>query len=164
MTLVVWLRLAEVPVTVMVKAPCGVPGCVGGGLVGGGFVAELLELEVLPPHEVHSNASGRTTPAVKRTRLPGIRASLQRITQTRREAKSLARSFAVGGGGTNRCGAMGGNEECAVVVRVTLATAGLVPSRVSCVGEIEQVVRAGAPLQVSDTVPLNPPTGVTEAE
>ena len=73
-------------------------------------------------------------------------------------------SFPGGSGGANRRGAMGGNEECAVVVRVTLAIAGLVPSRVNCVGEIEQVVRAGVPLQLSDTVPLNPPTGVTEAE
>ncbi len=64
----------------------------------------------------------------------------------------------------NRRGAICGNEECAVVVRVTLAIAGLVPSSVNCVGEIEQVVKAGTPAQVSETVPLNPPTGVTEAE
>ena len=78
-TLVEWVRLGEVPVTVMVKAPCGVPCWVGGGVV----VVELLVLEVLPPQEVHSNASGRASAAAKRRRLRGIRTSLQ-IAQTRR--------------------------------------------------------------------------------
>jgi hypothetical protein len=80
MTLDEWLRLAEVPVTVMVKAPCGVPCCVGGGVV----VVELLVLEVLPPHEAQSNASGRATAAVRRRRLRGIRTSFQSTAQTRR--------------------------------------------------------------------------------
>jgi hypothetical protein len=50
-----------------------------------------------------------------------------------------------------------------MVVRVTLAIAGLVPSRVTCEGDIEQVLALGAPLQLSVTVPLNPPMGATEA-
>src|SRR5712671_4923041 len=145
----------------MVKAPCGVPCCVGGG---GLVPPELLELEVLPPHDAHSNASGRATAAVRRRRLRGMRASFQSNKQTRRYARNFTRSFPGGSGGVNRRGGMGGNKECAVVVRVTLAIAGLVPSRVNWVGEIEQVVSMGAPPRVSDTVPLNPPTGVTEAE
>lgn len=35
------------------------------------------------------------------------------------------------------------------------------PLSVTCVGEIAQVVPPGAPPQVSDTFPLNSPTGVT---
>src|SRR5690349_180511 len=56
-TLVVCFRLAAVPVTVIVKAPCGVPVCVGGG----GLVVPALELP--PPHEAHSNAIGNTATA-----------------------------------------------------------------------------------------------------
>jgi hypothetical protein len=72
MTFVVWMRLAEVPDTVMVKAPCGVPP----GYVGGGFVVTMLEL--LPPQDVHSNAIGKATAAANRRRLRGTRASLAR--------------------------------------------------------------------------------------
>src|SRR5258708_17004538 len=53
--------------TVMTKAPGGVPCCVGGG---GG----LVELELLPPpQEAHSSAIGSATAAVTRRRLRGIR-------------------------------------------------------------------------------------------
>ena len=44
---------------------------------------------------------------------------------------------------------------------VTVACDGFEPFKVTCVGETEQVVPPGAPPQVSDTVPLNSPTGVT---
>lgn len=44
---------------------------------------------------------------------------------------------------------------------VTVACAEPEPLRVTCVGEIAQVVPPGAPPQESDTVPLNSPTGVT---
>ena len=138
----------------IVKAPCGVPPCcVGGGLV---------VLEVLLPQEVHSNAIGRTTAAVRRRRLRGIRASLQKIAQTRRYAKNDARSFPKRIGETNRRGATSGKKERAVVESVTVAIAGSLPFRVTCEGEIEQVLAAGAPPQLSVTVPLNPPTGVME--
>lgn len=48
---------------------------------------------------------------------------------------------------------------CAAVI-VTVACTELDPLSVTCVGEIAQVVPPGAPLQESDTVPLNSPTGV----
>jgi len=44
---------------------------------------------------------------------------------------------------------------------VTVACAGSEPFKVTCVGKTEQVVPPGAPPQVSDTVPLNSPIGVT---
>jgi len=44
---------------------------------------------------------------------------------------------------------------------VTVACAEPEPLRATCVGEMAQVVPPGAPLQVSDTAPLNSPTGVT---
>lgn len=44
---------------------------------------------------------------------------------------------------------------------MTVACAEAGPLSVTCVGEIAQVVPPGAPLQESETVPLNSPTGVT---
>lgn len=44
---------------------------------------------------------------------------------------------------------------------VTVAWAEPEPLSVTCVGEMAQVVPPGTPLQESDTVPLNSPTGVT---
>src|SRR3984893_18042379 len=141
----------------MVKAPCGVPPC----CVGGGFV--VVELELLLPQAVHRNAIGSATAAVRRRRFRGIRASLQSIAQTRRQANKLARSSPKGSGGRNRRGVTRGKKERAVVVSVTVAIAGLLPSRVTSEGEIEQVLAAGTPPQLSVTIPLNPATGVTDA-
>ena len=44
---------------------------------------------------------------------------------------------------------------------MTVACTELEPLTVTWVGEIAHVVSPGTPPQESDTVPLNPPTGVT---
>ena len=44
---------------------------------------------------------------------------------------------------------------------MTVACAEPEPLRITCVGEIAQVVPPGTPPHVSDTVPLNSPIGVT---
>ncbi len=49
----------------------------------------------------------------------------------------------------------------AVVVTFTVTIASFVPSRVTIVGAIEQVALRGAPLQLSDTSAVNPPSGET---
>src|SRR5579864_2001374 len=130
----------------------------GGGLEGMGFVALVLPL----PQEVHSNATGSTSAALTRTSFRGVHASFHTRAQTSRYATNFARPSTSRSGGANRRSLTGVKKERAVVVSVTLAVAGSLPSRVTCDGEIEQLLAAGAPLQLNVTVPLNPPTGVTD--
>ena len=46
-------------------------------------------------------------------------------------------------------------------VTVTVAWAGFVPSSVTVDGEMAQLPLLGAPLQVSETLPVRPPSGVS---
>src|SRR5260370_15237377 len=65
---------------------------------------------------------------------------------------------AVGGRTTS-----GGANPLAIVVSVTVAVAGFVPSSTTVEGETVHVIAlAGAPRQVQVTVPINPETGVAE--
>jgi len=50
-------------------------------------------------------------------------------------------------------------EESAVVVTVTVADAGFVPSGVTATGETEQVAAKGAPEQLNEIGWLKPPLG-----
>ncbi len=65
---------------------------------------------------------------------------------------------AVGGRTTS-----GGVNPLAIVVRVTVAVAGFVPSSTTVEGKTVHVIElAGAPGQFQVTVPINPETGVAE--
>ena len=66
-------------------------------------------------------------------------------------------------GGENRGGRQGAIPAPAVVLTVTEAVTTVDPSRVTEAGEIVQVAVCGAPLQVSDTAPVNPLIGVRVA-
>jgi|SRR5712692_3651269 len=57
----------------------------------------------------------------------------------------------------------GGANPLAIVVSVTVAAAGFVPSSTTVEGETVHVIElAGAPGQAQVTVPINPETGVAE--
>lgn len=47
-----------------------------------------------------------------------------------------------------------------LALTVTVACVGFVPLRVTCVGEMLHEVSEGAPAQVSETLPVNPLSGV----
>lgn len=50
----------------------------------------------------------------------------------------------------------GGKDERAVVATLTVTATGLAPLNAAGLGETEQVEAVGAPLQVNETLPLNP--------
>jgi hypothetical protein len=58
-----------------------------------------------------------------------------------------------------------GNQNCdlAVVVTVSVAVAAVIPPTETVAGETLHAVVAGAPLQLSATVPLNPPPATNES-
>ena len=87
-----------------------------------------------------------------------------RLKSTKRARRSAAADKIArkleGGFITMKC--IGLTSDGLTVATVTVATTGAMPSEgVTEEGEIVQVDIAGAPLQASDTAPLNPPEGVT---
>ena len=128
----------EVAVTVSVDVPAGVP---------------IVPPPPPPigdpplPQEVHSTTNSTGTARLIQAR---------RLTAVAKLA-SMVNASSQGSQGSPPCGPGGGPSIArAVVVTVTVAVESFVPSRVTVVGAIEQVARAGAPVQLNDTFPEKP--------
>ena len=83
----------------------------------------------------------------------------QNITPARSNAHNAAAICHGSIGGAIRGKANGGENECAVVVSVTVAFAALFPSTGTDDGKTVHVAATGAPVQVQATVPLKLFTG-----
>jgi hypothetical protein len=98
----------------------------------------------------------------RQSRCLGVRLKFQTrtsITSNMNSGAAISRGLA---GTRVRGTAKGVVTERAVVVRVSVAVAGFVPSRTTCGGVIAQVAALGAPLQLKVTGPLKLATGAKE--
>jgi hypothetical protein len=146
-TVVVCEAEPEVPVTVIVELPAGVP------------VLPPPEELLPPPPQPHTKRNTRTSELTART---GVRARRWGISVSintdRMRAMQKRTSLDAGIDGKRLLVTM---VERAVVVTVRVAVAAA-PFGVTLVGDSEQVTAVGAPLQARLTAELKPPLGVTE--
>lgn len=137
-TVVVWVMLPAVPVTVKVTVPAGVP----------------------PEEPLQPASTTKKSTAAAAAKRPRIRWS-----ETKR--KSIANSATKAGTttrGTNggkRRETGGATSPCLVVARLSVAVAGVAAAGLMDDGETEQVDFAGAPAHVRVTAEVKPPTEPT---
>ena len=140
-----WVRLPEVPVIVSVLLPLGVPP-----------VVPRLSLLLQPPITMKKNIA-----AIVIRRARKFCAERKRRNMRKARTKGTILSMQAVGGMWRETGGVRSIAACgAVVVTVTRAVDGLVPSGVTGVATV-QVEFAGAPVHVSATAELKPPEGVT---
>src|SRR5580698_1792970 len=143
-TVVVCEAEPEVPVTVIVELPAGVP-------------VPLPPEELLLPPQPQTKRNKRTSELTARRGIRTLRWIVNVITD-RMRAIEKRNSLDAGIDGNRLFVTM---VDCAVVVTVRVAVAAA-PFGVTLVGESEQVAAVGAPLQARLTAELKPPLGVME--